>query len=59
MAHKIFAAGSFFAAHRPSSCGVRAQLLWPADSVAQECGILVPQSGIELMPPALEGGFLI
>ena len=23
------------------------------------CGILVPQPGIEPMPPALEGGFLV
>ena len=58
VAYKIFSAGSFFAADRLSSCGVRAQLSGPADLVARECGILVPQSGIEPMTPALQGRFL-
>ena len=33
-------------------------LLWCRFSCPVECGVLVPQPRIELMSPALEGGFL-
>ena len=60
-----------FGAHRLSSCGIRAFWLWcmgtgVRGSAAVECrlscpmsgGILVPQLGIKLRSPALEGRYI-
>ena len=44
---------SLVVAFRLLSCGIQAYLLCVA------CGILVPQPGIELVSPALQGRFLI
>ena len=61
----VVARGILVAACRIFHCSAWASLwLWCAGSKARglncptECGILVPQPGIEPMSPALEGGFL-
>ena len=51
--------GSFVAAHRFSSCGTGPVVALPsAFTCCVACRILVLQPGIQLLSPALQGGFL-
>jgi len=62
----VVARGNLVASCTISHCGVRTLWLWCVGSVvaacelsySMACGILVPPPGIELVSPALQGGFL-